>query len=203
MEEAEKPNITNGINENKHSIPNELSTAPEEKFAKGFMLWGGISSKGLIPEVPLFIDEFLEQYEWKQGNKKIINAGQYTDLLEEVSVPAMQQLFPDNDYIFEDDTSRIHHTAAVKKFVEENIPDRIDFDDQAVKMDDVWPIENFWSIIRQELDEYVFNSFQDVKQKIVDIWQNFSQAKCEKMMNSIPKRLKRHCSKTRSAHQQI
>ncbi|CAF1624735.1 unnamed protein product [Rotaria sp. Silwood1] len=169
MEEAEKPNITNGINENKHSIPNELSTAPEEKFAKGFMLWGGISSKGLIPEVHYLLMNFSSK---------------------EVSVPAMQQLFPDNDYIFEDDTSRIHHTAAVKKFVEENIPDRIDFDDQAVKMDDVWPIENFWSIIRQELDEYVFNSFQDVKQKIVDIWQNFSQAKCEKMMNSIPKRLK-------------
>ncbi len=39
--------------------------------------------------------------------------------------------------IFQDDTSRIHRTLAVRTFVEENILERIDIDDQAVKMDDV------------------------------------------------------------------
>ena len=57
-------------------------------------------------------------------------------------------------------------------------------------MDDVWPIENLWSIIRQELSKYEFNSLRDVKQKIIDIWESFDEEKCMKMINSIPKRLK-------------
>jgi hypothetical protein len=101
------------------------------------MIWDAISTKGLIPEAPLFIDEFLEQCEWKRDDKKTINADQYIDLLEEVGLPAMQQLFSDNDYIVEDDISRIHGTAALAKFVEENIPKRMDFDDQTMKMNDV------------------------------------------------------------------
>ncbi|CAF1331480.1 unnamed protein product [Rotaria sordida] len=171
------------------SIPSELFYAYEENFEKGFMLWSGLTSRGLIPESPLFIDEFLNGYEWKKGEKKTINATRYIDLLEQV-VPAMEQLFPDNDYIFQDDTSRIHRTPPVLKFVEENMPQRIDINDQAVKMDDVWPIENLWSIIRNDLSKYEFNSLHDVKQRIIDIWKNFCEEKCVKMIDSISKRLK-------------
>ncbi|CAF3851739.1 unnamed protein product [Rotaria sp. Silwood1] len=76
-------------------------------------------------------------YEWGKGAKKTINAHRYIDLFEEVDVPTMKQLFPDNDYIFENDTSRIHRTSGVTNFVEENIPERINIDDQAAKMDDI------------------------------------------------------------------
>ena len=63
-------------------ILNQLLHVSEEKFEKGFMLWGGISSRGLIPETPLFIDEFLDQYQWNRGEKKTINADRYIDSLE-------------------------------------------------------------------------------------------------------------------------
>ncbi len=56
-------------------------------------------------------------------------------------------------------------------------------------MDDVWSIENLWSIIRQDLCKYEFNSLHDVKEKIIDIWENFSEENCVKMIDSIPKRL--------------
>jgi hypothetical protein len=174
----------------KQSIPVELLYAPEEKFENGFMLWGGLTSKGLIPATPLFLDEFLNDYEWRKGEKKTMNGSRYIDFLNNVAIPALKQLFPNDDYIFEDDTSRIHRTPAVRKFVAENIPERIEVSDQAVKMDDVWPIENLWSTIRQELSKYEFNSLDDVKQKIIGIWENFSEEKCMKMINSIPKRLK-------------
>lgn len=44
----------------------------------------------------------------------------------------MERLFPDNDYTFQSDTSRIHRTPAVRTFVQENTPERIEIDDQAV-----------------------------------------------------------------------
>jgi hypothetical protein len=174
----------------KQSIPITLSYVPEEKFESGFMLWGGLTSNGLIPTTPLFIDEFLDQYEWGKGESKTMNGDRYIDLLNDVAIPAMNQLFPNNDYIFQDDTSRIHRTPAVRQFVEENIPERIEVSDQAAKMDDVWPIENLWSIIRQELSKYQFSSLDDVKEKIIDIWESFDEEQCTKMIDSIPKRLK-------------
>ena len=174
----------------RQSIPSELLYAPEERFERGFMLWGGLTSKGLIPAAPLFLDEFLDEYEWRKGETKTMNGSRYIDLLRNVAIPAIEPLFPNDDYIFQDDTSRIHRTPAVIKFVEENIPERIDVNDQAAKMDDVWPIENLWSIIRQELNKYQFDSLDDVKEKIIDIWENFSEEKCMKMIKSIPKRLK-------------
>ena len=83
-----------------------------------------------------------------------MNGCRYIDLLNNVAIPAIKQLFPNDDYIFQDDVSRILRTSAVKKFVEENmIPERIEVSDQAVKMDDVWPIENLWSIIQRELSK--------------------------------------------------
>ncbi len=41
-------------------------------------------------------------------------------------------MFPNDDYIFKDDTSRIHRTSTVRKFVEENIPERMEVSDQAI-----------------------------------------------------------------------
>ncbi|CAF2840204.1 unnamed protein product [Rotaria sp. Silwood2] len=182
-----KNNIVYG--DDKRPVPSQFLYVSEEKFERGFMLWDGISSKGLIPESPLFIDEFLDQYEWKKGAKKTMNAARYIDLLEVVGVPPMNQLFPGNDYIFQDDTSSIHRSLAVIKFVEENIPECIDIDDKVAKMDDIWPIEKLWSIIRQDLSKYEFSSLNDIKQKIIDIWKNFSEEKCEKIIKSIPKML--------------
>jgi hypothetical protein len=56
-------------------------------------------------------------------------------------------------------------------------------------MDNVWVIENLWNIIRQDLCKYEFNSLHDVKEKIIDIWETFSEEKCVKMIDSIPRRL--------------
>ena len=62
--------------------------------------------------------------------------------------------------------------------------------DQVVKMDDVWPIENLWDIIRQELSKYQLDSSDDMKQKMIGTRENFSEEKCMKMIESIQKRVK-------------
>ena len=136
---------------------------PEKRFEGGFILCDGLTSKSLIPATPLFLDEFLNEYEWRKGEKKTTNGSRYIDLLKNVAIPAIAQLSPHDDYIVQGDTSRIHRTLSVLKFVEENILGRIDDNDQAMKMDDVWSIENLWSNIQQELSMHQFNSLDDVK----------------------------------------
>ena len=90
--------------------------------------------------------------------------------MKNVSISAIEQLFPDDEYFFQNDTSRIHRPPDFIRFVvEENIPGRININDQAMKIDDVWPIESLWSVIQQELSKYQFNSIDDMKEKIIDI----------------------------------
>ncbi|CAF5087443.1 unnamed protein product, partial [Rotaria sp. Silwood1] len=49
-----------------------------EKFSPSVMLWGGISWNGLIPKkAPVFIDEFLDEYQWSKGKKRTINGARY------------------------------------------------------------------------------------------------------------------------------
>lgn len=83
-----KNNVVYG--ETRKSIPRELLEASKEKFFQGFMMWGAISWHGLIPKNgPIFIDEFLDGYEWQRGQKKTMNARRYIDLLKEKIIPSI------------------------------------------------------------------------------------------------------------------
>ena len=66
---------------------------PEEKFSVGVMLWGGVSSVGLVPSnSPVFTDEFFEQYKFEKGQKKTWTSQRYGDLLEQVAKPSIESL---------------------------------------------------------------------------------------------------------------
>jgi hypothetical protein len=41
----------------------------------------------------------------------------------------------------------------------------------------------------RDVSSYDFNSLHDVKEKIIDIWETFSEEKCVKMIDSISRRL--------------
>jgi hypothetical protein len=69
------------------------------------------------------------------------------------------------------------------------MPSRIMPEDQASKLDDVWPIENIWSIIEMELMKKDYQDLNQVKNEIKKIWKNFDINLCAKMMSSIPRRL--------------
>ncbi len=53
------------------------------------------------------------------------------------------------------------------------MPSRIMPEDQASKLDDVWPIENIWSIIEMELMKKDYQDLNHVKNEIKKIWKKF------------------------------
>ncbi|CAF2488220.1 unnamed protein product [Rotaria sp. Silwood2] len=65
-----------------------------------------------------------------------MNTARYIPFMERVDVLVMKTLVSDNNYAFQDDISRIHRIPAATKYVIETIPECIDIDDQAVKIDD-------------------------------------------------------------------
>ncbi|CAF0765983.1 unnamed protein product [Rotaria sordida] len=128
-----KNNVVYG--ETRESIPRELLEAPTANFFKGFMMWSAISWRGLIPKNdPIFIDEFLDEYEWRHGEKKTMTAQRYIDLLKQNIIPSIEERYMDYDYIYQDDYDSIHRGKITLDFIEENMPSRIMPEDQASKL---------------------------------------------------------------------
>ncbi|CAF1430396.1 unnamed protein product [Rotaria sordida] len=108
-----------------------------EKFSPGVILWGGISWNGLIPrEAPVFIDEFLEGYQWPKCAKKTMNGTRYADLIRIIAYPAIMQQYRNQIPIFQDDAARIHRTQAVLQQIDALFNERIPVDVQSPKFDD-------------------------------------------------------------------
>lgn len=76
-------------------------------------------------------------------------------------------LIPKDGPIFVDDFLRLRFESAklVLDFIDRNIPDRIISVDQASKLDDAWPIENVWSIVRTKLMKKNYQNLFEVKEK--------------------------------------
>jgi hypothetical protein len=56
----------------KRTIPFDLQTVGEEKYSPSVLLYGGISSRGLIPtDSPTFIDDWLKSKCQNIGKKKL------------------------------------------------------------------------------------------------------------------------------------
>ena len=79
----------------------------------------------------------------------------------------------------------------ILKFIESYLPGRVPVDAAPPKMDDVWPIENVWSIIRTKLSKRdpPAKNLTELRTQIREIWQGIDVILCKKMMRSIPKKL--------------
>jgi len=91
-------------------------------------------------------------------------------------------------YIWEDDGDIKHRTQHTRNTVNAWFAHRIDCNSQASKCADVWPIENVWGILYENLKGLEFENMAHLKEKLIEEWQGISPDICMKMMTSIPRR---------------
>ena len=160
-----------------------------EKFSPGVMLWGGISWKGLIPkDAPVFVDEFLDGYQWSNGTKKTVNGARYEDLISNVAYPSVMKQHPKHQAIFQTDAAKIHRPAVVLQMVDSLFSERIPVDVQSPRFDDVWAIETVWWIIDEKLFDVKYSNLIELKKEIKSIWRLFSSQKCQSIISSMVRR---------------
>ena len=72
------------------------------------------------------------------------------------------------------------------------VPNYPNVEEYGKRMDDIWPIENVWWLIREKLrrQKRQPKTVTGLKRRINVIWKELDQELCQKMMESIPKRLK-------------
>ena len=161
----------------------------QQKFEKGAMLWGGISSLGLIPpNAPINFTKWLQS-----KNAKYLTNELYADFIATKGAPEIRKVFDKTrmEPIFQDDQDTKQRTSLVLETVDGLFNQRIQPQDAAAKLADVWPIENVWGAIRTKLTGEEFTSQAAVITAVNKQWRTFTPEKCKIMMNKIPQRLKK------------
>lgn len=190
---VQKHNNKNSIiwSKTKTTIPLNLQTVGQVKFSPGILVYGGISSRGLIPNnSPIFIDEWLASECRKIGKRKItMDRFLYIQLIEEELKPHIDELYDDVATIWQDDGDSKHRSQFALEQISELFSDRVEPEEQADKMADIWPIENIWGHIKEKLRGEDIESITMLKRRVGDIWRAITPQMCSKLINSIPRRL--------------
>ena len=176
-------------------IEASLINAQTDKFRKGILFWGAISSQGLIPSrAPINVTQWLEQQRTSSSDKRkrvYLTNQLYAKFLTEKAAPAINDVFRQTTLIpiFHDDQDQKQRTILVRDTVAELFSERIETADGDAKFADVWRIENVCGALKEKLRGKVFSTVFELEQEIEKEWRKFSKEKCEKMMDEIPYRL--------------
>jgi hypothetical protein len=146
------------------------------------MLFGGISSRDLVPRnSPIFVNEWLKS-ECQNINKKRLTMDRflYIKLIEQELKPHIDILYDGVSVIWQDDTDLKHRSHYTLDKVTGMFNDRIEPEEQASKMSDIWPIENVWAYIKEKSEEEEFKNALLLKKRIITIWNTITPPICSK-----------------------
>ncbi|CAF4288481.1 unnamed protein product, partial [Rotaria sordida] len=82
--------------EENEAIPSSLINAPTDKFKKGIIFWGAISSNDLISvDTPISLTKWLheKQYHVKENKKMYLTGDLYSKFLIEEATPVIYEVF--------------------------------------------------------------------------------------------------------------
>lgn len=143
---------------------------PRPKHSPKFHLWGGFSSRGVMP-----LCVFSENLD-----KEL-----YTTILEGHLLPTTQVLFPDGFVLQQDNDPK--HTAKHTKawFRDENVTVL----DWPSSSPDLNPIENIWGLLKDHLNKNCPRDLDALKAECINFWNNLTHDQLQIFVESMPRRL--------------
>ena len=136
------------------------------------MVWGGFSSKEKTNLV------FIETS---------INASSYISLLNRKLLPFGSELHL-NEYIFQQDNAPCHTANKTKDWFDQKGVICMDWSSLSP---DLNPIENVWGMMARLVyaDGKQSNNLDELKQKIINVWDELNPEYLQKLINSINDRM--------------
>ena len=144
------------------------------KFPQSVMVWGAMSSAGVSEEAEVC---FL---------KSSVNAAVYQDILEYFMVPAADQLFGDNEFIFQQDLAPPHSAKSTQAWCENCHVHVLDWPANSSHLN---PIENLWGIVKKKLHKHQPNTCEQLKDAIKTCWNEVTPHECQQLIHSMPRRI--------------
>jgi hypothetical protein len=149
-------------------------TVPTVKHGGGsIMVWGSIAGSGVGNLV--FIDGIMDQYVYK-------------NILEENLLQSADKLCIADEFWFQQDNDPKHKSKYAMKYFDEAVVECIDWPSQSPDMN---PIEHIWREMKYKLRNMTASSIDERKLQIQDVWYEISTKKTAKLVDSMPRRLRR------------
>ena len=150
----------------------ETILSRRRKDSGSTMVWGAISSKGVIDLVIL---------EGRQDAEK------YKELLIKEK-PKIRAVMKNQKYIFQQDNASIHTAKIIKEWFLSN---KIDVMDWPSLSPDLNIIENVWGYLSRQVyaNGKQYNTKEELKNSILDCWKKIPQDYIQKLYSSIPARI--------------
>lgn len=143
------------------------------KFDEGVMVWGCFSYSGVGALV--WIDRLK------------VNSAAYCHILDQGLLQSIARLFPDGNYLFQQDNAPCHTSKVTKKwFDEKSIPLFTNWPPQSPDMN---PIENLWSYIDRKIHEKPCKSRLELWGRIQTVWDAIPIDLIQRLILSMPNRL--------------
>jgi hypothetical protein len=164
-------------------IETDLLNAQTDKFRRGVVFWGAISSQGLIPSnAPINVTEWLDQQRPSSNEKRkriYLTSQLYAKFLKEKVAPAIKATFRKFKLnpIFHDDQDRKHRTKLVRNTVAQLFNERVQPLDSDAKFADVWRIENVWGALKEKIRGKVLNTSFELEEEITKQWKKIFDKK--------------------------
>lgn len=121
------------------------------KFPKGIMIWGCMSALG------------LGRYEVVEGT---INAAKYQEILKNSLIPSARDLYPDMNFIFQQDGAACHTAKTTKKWFGDNNIKVLSWPSNS---SDLNVIETLWHKMKQKLRDDPQRTVADLKTKLREL----------------------------------
>lgn len=136
-------------------------------------VWGWISARGA--GVLWHIEERL-------------NSPRYIEILNNIMLPSVSQLYPNNEFIFQQDNCPIHTAHAVKAWFRQNNINVLDFPSRSP---DLNPIENVWGLLVQNVRRRNVRpqNVEDMLEILINAWEDIDNDYCINLCRSMPQRL--------------
>ena len=129
-------------------------------------------------------------------SKTKVNSECYIKLLDDNLLPDCRTLYPDNDFIFQQDGALSHTSRITQEHLDANTPEFIGKDDWPPQSSDLNPMDyHVWDSLSEKEYEGRSTKFteSELKQKIQQCWERISQGEIRKAIASWKKRVRVVC----------
>ena len=116
-------------------------------------------------------------------SKTKVNSECYIKLLDDNLLPDCRTLYPDNDFIFQQDGAPSHTGRITQEHLDANTPEFIGKDDWLPQSPDINPMDyHVWDSLLEKVSEGCSTKFTEgeLKQKIQQCWERIPQGRNSK-----------------------
>ena len=151
------------------------------RFTKKIMVSGGVSWNGKAKIH--FIDT----------TKTKVNSENYQKLLEDGLLPDCRHLYPQDNYIFQQDGATSHTSKATQDYLRRKTPDFIKKDQWPPQSPDLNPMDySIWDSLSEKVYKGRNKKFteEELKQRITECWEEITLDEIRKSIGAWKKRLR-------------